>query len=115
MTSTSDKLRIEKSTAEVVTIYDAPALDPITIYLQDFGGRGRITIECWGKCWTTYFGAYGDGTLGEFVSQCNMSYLLNRFLPTNLGVKAAKQESQYLERILTSVREVFLKAIAANE
>ena len=97
----------EKSIAEVITIREAPALDPITVYLQDFSGRGRITIECWGKCWTTFFGAYGDGTLSKFVSDCNMSYLLNRFLPTNLGVKAMKQESAYLERILRAVQETF--------
>jgi hypothetical protein len=100
-------MRTEKSTAEVLTIHDAHALDPITVYLQDFGTRGRITIECYGHVWTTYFGAYGTGTLPQFVAQCNMGYLLNRFLPQNLGVKALKSESAYLERILRAVVEVF--------
>ena len=104
-------MRAENSSANVVTIFDAPALDPITVLLQDFGGKGRITIECYGKAWTTYFGAYGEGTLPSFVAQCNMSYLLNRFLPTNLGVKALKQESAYLQRILAAVKEVFKAGI----
>lgn len=108
-------VRVERSTAEVVTITGGEALDPITVYLQDFGfGRGRITIECYGKVWTTYFGAYGNGTLAQFVGRADRYYLLNRFLPTNLGVKAMKSESAYLTRILAEVRAVFEKAIEAN-
>lgn len=105
-------MKSEFSTAVVLMISEAPALDEITVYLQDFIGKGRITIECFGKCWTTYFGAYGNGTLAEFVAKADSGYLLNCFLPNNLGMKALKQETApalceeaYLERILKVVQK----------
>ncbi len=62
-----------------MTLTDVPALDPITVFLENFDkGRGQITITCYGKAWTAYWGAMGDRTLSEFFCDCNTDYLANK-------------------------------------
>lgn len=108
-------MKIESSGCRVVTVSETDRLDAITIYLQDFTRKGRITVECYGKCWTTYFGAYGDGTLINFVAKADVGYLVNRFLPSNLGVKALKNEEIYLRRIVIAVKDALAQIIADCE
>ena len=84
----------------------AEALDPITVFLQDFGpGRGRITVECYGSAWTAYFGAMGDtkGIQG-FVRDAGLDYLVNKFHAPTL--KGRKRDEAYLRRILGAVQDV---------
>lgn len=61
-------LHVERSTVTKLVITGAPWLDPITVFLEDFGRRdcaiesdpnyktaqGNITINCWSKSWNAY-------------------------------------------------------------
>lgn len=81
-----------------------PALDPITVFLQDLGpGRGRITLECYGSAWSSYFGAMGDGnTIQKFVRDAGLDYLAGKFAAPTL--KNRKQDEAYLRKILAAVK-----------
>ncbi|WP_274643372.1 hypothetical protein [Pseudomonas serbica] len=64
----AEPLKVERSTVTKLVITGAPRLDPITVFLEDFGRRdcptesnpnyqtapGKITINCWDKSWNAY-------------------------------------------------------------
>lgn len=69
-------MNIVTSTAKKMVITGAPSLDPITVYAEDVAPRqGKITIECWGKSWSAYWGGMGDCTLAEFFTSVNQDYV----------------------------------------
>jgi hypothetical protein len=69
-------MKIERSTVTKVKIFDAPRLDPITVFLEDLEPRrGRITITCWDQSWTASWGGMGDHTVAEFFCSCSEGYL----------------------------------------
>lgn len=84
-------LHTERSTVTKLLITGAPRLDPITVFLEDFGRRaaptddnpnhetaqGKITINCWDKSWSAYWGGMGPRTVAEFVADCGWDYVLN--------------------------------------
>ncbi|WP_017254534.1 hypothetical protein [Pseudomonas tolaasii] len=84
-------LQVERSTVTKLVITGAPRLDPITVFLEDFGRRdcpiesdpnyqtaqGKITINCWDKSWNAYWGGMGPRTVAEFVVKCDWPYVLN--------------------------------------
>lgn len=74
-------MKLTESTLRKLRITDVQGLDPIDVYLEDFGpGRGQLTINCYGKSWTTLWGAMGDThDLISFVRQCDPDYIANRF------------------------------------
>jgi hypothetical protein len=87
----AEPLKVERSTVTKLVITGAPRLDPITVFLEDFGRRdcptesnpnyqtaqGKITINCWDKSWNAYWGGMGPRTVSEFVVNCDWDYVLN--------------------------------------
>lgn len=87
----AEPLKVERSTVTKLVITGAPRLDPITAFLEDFGRRdcqtesnpnyqtaqGKITINCWDKSWSAYWGGMGPRTVAEFVADCGWDYVLN--------------------------------------
>ncbi|MBI6911091.1 hypothetical protein [Pseudomonas palleroniana] len=88
---TAAPLQVERSTVTKLVITGAPRLDPITVFLEDFGRRdcptesdpnyqtaqGKITINCWDKSWNAYWGGMGPRKVAEFVAECDWPYVLN--------------------------------------
>lgn len=57
-------------------ITELNGLDPIAVYLEDFGpGQGKIIITCYDQSWTSYWGGMGDRTISAFVKSCDNHYL----------------------------------------
>jgi len=97
-------MRTEQASVEALTVFQAPALDPILIVLQDFGGgRGRLLLECYGLAWSTWFGAYGDGTLKGFITSCGADYLANRMWPPKQ--RRTKADYGYLVRVVEATQK----------
>jgi hypothetical protein len=73
-------MKVARSTIERLKISETK-LDPISVYLEDLGpGRGKITIECFGKSWSASWPAMGkDNTVSDFVSSCDHEYLIGCF------------------------------------
>lgn len=69
-------MNIEKSTVTKLLITGAPALDPITVFLEDIEPRrGKIIIECYGKSWSSYWGGMGSNTIAQFFCSMDEHYL----------------------------------------
>lgn len=106
-------MRVEQQTAQVLTIFDAPALDPINVVLQDFGpGNGRIIIECYGKVWARYWGAMGTQRIAEFFCTTDTGYLVSKLHNDTRRLK--KAEEAYMVRIIDAVREALRPMVSAQ-
>jgi hypothetical protein len=77
----AEPLKVERSTVTKLVITGAPSLDPITVFLEDLAPkRGKITVSCWGKSWTAYWGGMWDGhTIAQFFCELNTSYIIGYF------------------------------------
>lgn len=80
---TAESLQVERSTVTKLVITGAPSLDPITVFLEDLAPkRGKITVSCWGKSWTAYWGGMWDGlTIGQFFCRLDEHYIIGYFSP----------------------------------
>ena len=76
-------MEIETSKVIKVKITGGDRLDPIHVFLEDIGkGAGRITIVCYGKAWSSYWGSMGeDNDIREFFISCNEQYLTEKLAP----------------------------------
>lgn len=75
-------MRVESGTIKLLRIFDAKGLDPIRVTFDDIEpSKGRITIECWGKAWASYWGGMGGRTISQFFQQCSAQYLIGNLEP----------------------------------
>lgn len=74
-------LKVERSTVTKLVITSAQNLDPINVFLEDLAPyKGKITVSCWGKCWTAYCGDMWDGlNIGQFYCELKTSYIIGYF------------------------------------
>ena len=69
-------MKIANTSCKQRILTDIDRLDPITVFLEDYShGAGQITIVCYGKAWTSYWGAMGDNTIDEFFCCCDEHYI----------------------------------------
>lgn len=97
-------MRISASTVACLTIEGATNLDPIRVYLEDYGpGKGRITISCYDAAWVGYWGAMGEKSIQDFFISCDSDYLAG-----NMGcarsLKSNMVEHAYLVRVIKAVQ-----------
>lgn len=96
-------MKIETIQTETLYLTEVKALDPITAVFIDKGeGRGRIIIECFGDCWSAYWGSMGM-PLKEFFIKCGSDYLENAFI--GRFHKMTKPQKSYLCRIIEAVQQ----------
>lgn len=83
-------MKIESTSVTKFLITDLMAepykLDPVTVFIEDLGVRaenegrktrqGKITIECYGESWSTYWGSMGDRTVAQFVADESVDYVV---------------------------------------
>ncbi len=92
-------MNIEKNIpVECFKIIDAPGLDPIVVFLETIGeSSGRITVVCFGRAWSAYFGAMGKGyTIRRFLSLTDADYVAGKMELQN----DKKHDKVYLKRII---------------
>ncbi|MCX4025141.1 hypothetical protein H0A36_30080 [Endozoicomonas sp. SM1973] len=84
-------MKVEQSKVTKIKLTDLERLDPITVFLEDFElGKGKITIECYGKSWSSYWPGMG-GTIAEFFIRCDEDYLISN-LSGERSTKVAEGE-----------------------
>lgn len=74
-------MNVETSTVTKLYITGAERLDPITVFLEDLEPhKGKITVSCWGKSWTAFWGGMWEGlSVGQFFCQLNAAYIIGCF------------------------------------
>jgi len=83
-------------------------LDPSTAFLEDFEpGQGQLTLVCWGRAWSHYWGAMGNGsTLSEFLRSASTEYIVGKLmLPYDVMLRRAeKREEQWLGMLVNALK-----------
>jgi hypothetical protein len=69
-------VNIETKQITTLCITDVQGLDPVTVFLENYEpGRGKITIECYGESWSSFWGAMSVDTVETFFRRCDEHYL----------------------------------------
>lgn len=93
-------------------------LDPVTAFLEDFEpGRGQLTLVCWGRAWTHFWGAMGNGaTVAKFCARASTGYIVNKLmLPSDVLLKRAERsEERWLTQIVEALKIEFSRAAAID-
>jgi hypothetical protein len=103
-------MKLEISNTVKLVLSDLDRLDPVTVFLEDLGqrpcpiegdqdywtGQGKLTVSCWGKSWSTYWGGMGQRTLAQFVVDANTDYVLNCL---DRGISSKKFTGQALVKL----------------
>lgn len=76
-------MKIKTSKVTKILLTELDHLDPVNIFLEDYGpAQGKITISCYDESWTYYWGSMGEGnTLASFFCSCNNDYLSGKLSP----------------------------------
>lgn len=75
-------MKIKISTVIKLLLTDLDRLDPVTVIAENFEpGQGKITIECYGKPWSAYWGSMGTSTIHEFICSADNGYLIGKLSP----------------------------------
>jgi hypothetical protein len=91
-------------------ISDVLALDPITVTLDDLDpGRGTLTVRCFDRARTCYWGGMGNGeSLGQFMQRVDAGYIANCLIRGARAVITKRQvedrEMAYLVRICEAIK-----------
>lgn len=98
-------MRVTRSTVTKLEIVDAPRLDPIRVYIEDYEpGKGRITISCYDAAWVGYWGGMSGKSIAEFFTNCDADYLAGN-LSSAASLSHANHNKKYLIRVIEAVRE----------
>ena len=102
-------MKIEESLIKQIKVSDIERLDPIIIIVEDVAcGKANVTIKCFDKSWTSYWGAMG-GSVKDFFSRVNVGYLVNCF---DRGIRSETDEKDVHEMTKTfnkKIRELILE------
>lgn len=74
-------MNITKSNVTKLVLSDLPNLDPIALYLEDYGkGAGKVIITCYSDSRTNFWSHMGEGnTLSSFMQSASVQYLADKF------------------------------------
>lgn len=90
-------------------------LDPIIVYVEEIRpGASRITVQCYARAWTAYWGAHGDETVEQFIRSCTPDYVADNLawgISGTLPKRVKKSEHDYLVRIVQAIQHHFSKQL----
>lgn len=73
-------MKWEETKISKLLITDVQALDPVTVYIENYGkGRGKMTIEVFGQSWSSFWPAMGNDSIEQFVLSSDNHYLSKNF------------------------------------
>jgi hypothetical protein len=86
-------------------------LDPVTVYVEEYApGSSRITVQCYGRAWTAYWGNHGNCSVEHFMLLCNPEYTANSLthgLNGSILKRCEKHDFAYLVRIVEAIQSHF--------
>lgn len=87
-------------------IEDAPGLDPVTVYVENYEpGKGRMVVTCYASAWTAFWGAMGeDTTLEQFVASCSPDYVADNMV---WGADTMKSTRGHADKVAAAVVALF--------
>lgn len=108
-------MKVEQGNCRVLVIKGAPALDPITVFIENYApGQGRMTVRVYDRAWTAAWFAMNGRTLEQFVATCDWDYVhgnLTQGLNGRVLKYVAKSDRDYLKRTILAIQGVFQQEI----
>lgn len=101
-------------TLRIADIMSAPRrLDPVTAYLDDIEpGKGTLTVRCWDRAWTCYWGGMGEGlSISQFLRTVDAGYVANCLVRGNRSVITNRAAERREEAYLLRIAEALIDAI----
>lgn len=93
---------------ETWRIDSAPALGPIHVFWMDVSpNQGYVTIICYGRAWTAYFGGMPVLTIREFFAMADEDYLVNKLTDGN----SPKKDKVYLRKIILAIKDALAEIL----
>ena len=75
-------MKIKETTVRKLLITGIDNLDPVNVFVEEYTPTsGKITMECFGKAWSYFWGSIGDRSIMEFFCSCDNHYLSRKFDP----------------------------------
>nr|WP_297529424.1 hypothetical protein [uncultured Roseateles sp.] len=96
-------------------------LDPSTVFFEDFEpGRGQMTVVCWGRAWTHYWGAMGGNPthdIRSFVLKAWTGYIVGKLMDGAGPIlkRAEKREEEWLTDIVEAIKDELRRTAVAKE
>lgn len=88
-------------------------LDPVSVYIEQFSPvSSRMTVQCYSRAWTAYWGSHGDKHVESFIVGCSPDYIADNLIWGLNGLMTEKNERHeydYIIRIVRSIQEEFRK------
>jgi len=103
-------VKIEAAQVSMLTITDAPNLDPIRVVTENYKpGQGRIVIQCWDRAWAAAWMGMSGRTIEQFFIACDWDYLFSNLTNGLHGLRqdAKKRDKEYVRRIIEAVQTAF--------
>jgi hypothetical protein len=86
-------------------------LDPVTVYIEQYSLRqSKVTVQCFSRAWTTYWGGHWDVPVEEFMTKVTADYIVNNLIWGWSGMllkQALTSEEKYLHRIVVAMQSHF--------
>lgn len=86
-------------------------LDPIAVYVEQYGPESsRMTVQCYSRAWTAYWGAHGIKGLERFVVISHVDYIIDNLTWGTcclFGSKQEERERAYLRGIVQAIQNQF--------
>jgi hypothetical protein len=71
-------MKVAQTEITQLVLTELKSLDPVKVMIENISpGAGNITISCFGKSWTSYWGSMSGMTIQDFFLSCNNPYLIN--------------------------------------
>lgn len=75
-------MKVTETKVLSIEITEVERLDPIRVMAENYvPGKGRITITCFGKAWTSFWPAMGGDTVQQFLIRVSNDYLIGCLSP----------------------------------
>jgi hypothetical protein len=101
-------MKHEESQTKTIIIKGIERLDPVTVFLENWSeGQGRITIVCYGKSWTSFWGAMGSMTIEQFFSTSDVDYLAKNLSSISADVVDWGKVSKDLKEDVSETNHMF--------
>lgn len=88
-------------------------LDPIAVYVEQFAPESsRMTVQCYARAWTAYWGSHGSKGLESFIVSCHPSYVADSLTWGTNGFitkRMEKRNRDYLVQIVQAIQAEFSK------
>ena len=100
-------MKIERSQVTMMTITEAPGLDPIDVFIVNYApGKGRMTIRCWDRAWTCAWFAMRGLTIEQFFLEADADYIISNVMGGLHGMRkdAKKNDERYLSRLVEAIQ-----------